>query len=423
MKKALGAVVLLLPALVLADVTVPDTPAGRALGAFIDTLNSDDPAAAQSFLTSHPSWMTVDSIANWKAGVGGYDLLEIYPGTPTNVFFRVRQKRWSVEEVGRLEVNARDMVSLEALGAWRIPPGATFEAVTLDDKTRGALLERAAGTLEKFHIDPVTGRKLSTYLRKQSAHGEYRGIAYGEVLARKVTQDLREFGHDDHLELRFSYALKPAKPSPQQAEQDARRMAAANCGFVKAEHLRPNVGYLKFDFFGDPEICAPTATAAMAFLADSDALIFDLRDNNGGRGGIGTLLASYLFAERTHLSDGYRRADNVTTEEWTLPYVPGRKFIDKPVVVLISKKTFSAGEGFTYVLQSLKRATVVGETTAGGSGTIEFKALDEHFTLVVPTGRVTSPANRASFDRTGVVPDVKVPADQALDAAMKLVAP
>jgi C-terminal processing protease CtpA/Prc len=105
-----------------------------------------------------------------------------------------------------------------------------------------------------------------------------------------------------------------------------------------------------------------------------------------------------------------------------LPYVPGRKFIDKPVLVLISNRTFSAGEGFAYLLKDLKRATLIGETTVGGSGTIEFKPIDAHFTLVLPTGRVVSPVTKTDWAGTGVEPDVKVPADQALDAALKLAA-
>jgi C-terminal processing protease CtpA/Prc len=88
--------------------------------------------------------------------------------------------------------------------------------------------------------------------------------------------------------------------------------------------------------------------------------------------------------------------------------------------VLISKRTFSAGEGLAYVLKDLKRATLIGETTVGGSGTIEFKPVDDHFTLVVPTGRVISPITKTDWAGTGVVPDVKVPADEALDAAKKL---
>ncbi len=112
----------------------------------------------------------------------------------------------------------------------------------------------------------------------------------------------------------------------------------------------------------------------------------------------------------------------MTTESWTLPYVPGKKFIDKPVFVLISKRTFSAGEGLAYVLKDLKRATLIGETTVGGSGTIEFKRIDDHFTLVVPTGRVISPITKTDWAGTGVEPDVKVESAKALDVALELAA-
>ena len=39
---------------------------------------------------------------------------------------------------------------------------------------------------------------------------------------------------------------------------------------------------MKFDMFADPEICGLTATAAMNFLGNVDAIIFDLRENGGG---------------------------------------------------------------------------------------------------------------------------------------------
>ena len=49
--------------------------------------------------------------------------------------------------------------------------------------------------------------------------------------------------------------------------------------------LRSDNGYLadvKFDMFANPEVCGPTAVAAMNFLANVDAIIFDLRGKRGG---------------------------------------------------------------------------------------------------------------------------------------------
>ena len=310
-----------LPALALADPAIPDTPAGRAFGAWIDAINHADHQDA--FFAHYHAWFAPETMAGWRADVGGYDLLEVYAGDATNVFFRVKQRRRPVEEIGRLEVDAKAPNTLKALGAWRYPAGAKVGPYRLDAAAVAKVIARVAETLERFHEDAAIGKRLAAEIRKRAAHGDYRGIAYGEVLAKQVTKDLRERAHDDHLEMRFSYSVATPESEANQAAEESRRARTANCGFEKAEHLRPNVGYLKFDFFADPDTCAATAQAAMSFLADSDALVFDLRDNRGGRGAMGELLATYLFADRTHLADDFRRADGARTESWTLPAVPG----------------------------------------------------------------------------------------------------
>lgn len=414
----LAVLLALLPVLSLADVSVPDTPAGHVLGAWLDAFNSADRARLESFLKAYSSEWSVDEMAEWNAETGGYDLLEVHANDRTNIFFRVKQKSSAVEEFGRMQVSAAEPVRMTTLDVRRIPVGARVEKVTLDDAARARVIGQVSVLLERFHEDRQIGKTLSAAVRRRAARGDYRALTYGDELARKLTEDLRETGLDKHLEVRFSYVIQSAQMPARDPAADS-RLRSANCGFEKAEHLRPNIGYVKFDFFADPEICAPTASAAMNFLADSDALIIDLRDNNGGRSGMVTFLVSYLFAERTHLSDNFRRADNVTTQEWTLPYVPGIKFVDKPVFVLISKRTFSAGEGFAYILKELKRATLIGETTVGSSGTIDFKPIDDHFTLVLPTGRVTSPVTNADWAGTGVEPDVKVAEADALDEALR----
>jgi hypothetical protein len=416
------ALLALIPSLSCADVAVPDTPAGKALSEFLDAVNSGDPARQESFLQRWPSRLSVSDIDQWYRVSGGYDLLEVRSSDSTNVFFRIKQRSRDVVEAGRLQVSAETPVSLKMVNAWRMPPGATWEPLTLDDAARARVIESAAVILERFHIDAKTGERLAAELRQRLASGEYRDIPYGDWLAKKVTSDLRDTVHDDHLQLRFSYWLTSAESTAKQDEEEARQAVAANCFFEKAEHLEGNIGYLKFNVFADAAACGSKASEVMDSLADSDALIFDLRDNRGGRGEMGERLASYLFAKRTHLSDAFRRADNVTTASWTTPHVPGSKFLGKPVYVLISGRTFSAGEGFAFVLQAQKRATIVGEATVGGSGTIEFKPVDGQFTVVVPTGRVTSPVSKADFVRTGVIPDIKAPADEALEVALKLAA-
>jgi C-terminal processing protease CtpA/Prc len=98
--------------------------------------------------------------------------------------------------------------------------------------------------------------------------------------------------------------------------------------------------------------------------------------------------------------------------------VPGQKFGgNKDVYVLTSRRTFSAAEEFTYNLQCLKRATIIGETTGGGAHPGGNQRVQEHFSVFVPSGRAINPITKTNWEGTGVKPDVEVPADQALKTA------
>jgi len=91
------------------------------------------------------------------------------------------------------------------------------------------------------------------------------------------------------------------------------------------------------------------------------------------------------------------------------------------VYVLTSARTFSGAEEFSYNLKSLKRATIVGETTGGGAHPVSGHRIDEHFMIGVPFARAINPITRTNWEGVGVEPDVKVPAADALATALKLI--
>jgi C-terminal processing protease CtpA/Prc len=195
-----------------------------------------------------------------------------------------------------------------------------------------------------------------------------------------------------------------------------------NCSFSKVEILNHNIGYVKFGAFPDPNLCGPTVVAAMNFVAHTDALIFDLRENHGGDPSMVDFMVSYLFREPTHINDLTNRHDNETHQYWTLPWIPGPRFIDQPVYVLTSHETFSGGEEFTFDLKTQKRATIVGETTGGGAHPVRGMPAGDHFTIGVPFGRPINPVTKGDWEGKGVEPDVKVSAADALTTAEKLAA-
>jgi C-terminal processing protease CtpA/Prc len=158
----------------------------------------------------------------------------------------------------------------------------------------------------------------------------------------------------------------------------------------------------------------------MGFVAHTDAIIFDIRQNGGGQPAMVTLIASYLFDRPTHLIDIYDRKENSTTQNWTLSYLPGPRLTKQPVFVLTSKRTFSGAEEFAFDLKNQKRATIVGETTGGGAHPVSGHMVADYFMVGVPSAKSLDPVTRTNWEGTGVEPDVKVPAADALATAEKL---
>lgn len=197
-------------------------------------------------------------------------------------------------------------------------------------------------------------------------------------------------------------------------------MLRQNCAFEKVDILPGNLGYIKFNAFFDPDVCAPTVVAAMGFVAHTDALIFDLRDNGGGEPAMVSFIASYLFDKPTHLNDLYTRKGNTTRQYWTAAYVPGTVMPKQPVFVLTSKQTFSGAEEFSYDLKTQKRATLIGETTGGGAHPVSGHLVGDYFDVGVPWGTAVNPITKTSWEGTGVEPDVKVAADDALKVAEQM---
>jgi hypothetical protein len=294
----------------------------------------------------------------------------------------------------------------------------------VDAATRTKVIEGALAALTRYYVFPDVAAKINISIRRGVAAKKYDGVTSGRAFAELLTNDLRVVNHDMHIGVEFSVEPVPDRKAelaltPAEREQLHRRFTFSNAGFVKAERLAGNVGYLRLDAFAPPEEAAPRMAAAMSLLTDTGALIIDMRSNGGGWPATVGLLISYLFPadEELHLHDLYSRFDGVTHQYWTSIEVSGKRYLGKPVYVLTSTHTFSAAEGLAYDLQALKRATIVGEVTGGGAHPSLVEKLDTHFLLIVPNARVINPVTHTDWEGTGVKPDVAVPADRALDVS------
>lgn len=407
--------------------TIPDGPAGQTLKAWLEAFNSGDKAQMEAYCHKYDPKESTDRMMSFRNMTGGFELLQILKSERLHVEFLVKERNSDTKAIGSLDVKDAEPAEVIQFGLRAIPAGTAVSDLTfrIDAATRARVIDASISQLNESYVFPDVAKRMEEAVRARQKRGEYDAITDGNALAAKLTEDFQEVSHDKHLHVDYSPVKIPdrpedAKPSPEEIAEYHRQMLRMNCGFEKVEHLSGNIGYLKFDMFADPEVCGPTAVAAMNFLGNVDSIILDLRENGGGDPKMIALISTYLFAEPTHLNDLWERKDNSTHQYWTLPYVPGKRLDDKPVYVLTSKDTFSGAEEFSYNLKNLKRATLVGETTGGGAHPVSGHRIDDHFMIGVPYARAINPISKTNWEGTGVEPDVKVPAADALATAEKL---
>jgi hypothetical protein len=291
----------------------------------------------------------------------------------------------------------------------------------MGSEERAEQVEEVIRRLAEHYVFPDVAAKLGEVLRRRLGEGAYAALD-DAAFATAVTADLQSVNGDKHLRLR--HHLDPVAEDGDAATGSADYRLEAELeafGIAAARRLAGNVGYLDTTMLYPPELAAPAIAAAMTLLASTDALLLDVRRNRGGTPGTSAFLQSYLVDEPTHYLDIYEREGDRTTQMWTLPYVPGRKFGGtKPVWVLTGPRTFSGGEDLAFSLQQQGRAKTVGEPSRGGAHPREQYKVDTHLDVTVSIARSLHPETGENWEGTGVRPDVPVAADEAFDTAYAL---
>ncbi|WP_306393651.1 S41 family peptidase [Telluria beijingensis] len=298
----------------------------------------------------------------------------------------------------------------------------SVQAESGPETARQAEIHKVVEKIHELYIDPDKVKNIGRALQR----AEFARPMSDEAFAKKVTDILSNETRDPHL--RLMYSVTPtssgssAAPTSSEIARREEYLRAQNHGIERVERLPGNIGYLRTRFFAPVTSSAPSIGAAMTLLANTDALIIDLRDNDGGSSAAVPFMASYLFDERKHIADLYTRKGDRTEQQWTSPAVPGVRYGgEKDVYLLTSKSTFSAAEGLAFALRGQKRVTIVGETTRGGAHPSSIERISPHLALMVPTSTARDPVTLQDWEGVGVAPDVAVPAVEALTRAQILI--
>lgn len=271
-------------------------------------------------------------------------------------------------------------------------------------------------------------QRLADGLLEISLRGGYDGIAPPSKLAEQLTRDLRRMSGDLHFAvehdpehasrlLEARAGLEAELPEIGHTAEELEQLRRTNYGFQQVERLSGNVALIELVRFDPLDLSRDTATAAMAFAANADAVIFDVRNNQGGKGDLVALLVSYFMTAGAELLSVFDRETGLTKVGHTLDSVPGKRMLDVPLFVVTGPNTASAAEAFAFTLQQVGRGTVVGEKTVGAAQGGGWVPVGDGFVVFIPTFRPFNQRTGKGWERTGVQPDLPTAADRALAAA------
>lgn len=285
-----------------------------------------------------------------------------------------------------------------------------------DDKIM--VISEITEKVKRYYVDKEAYKKVDSSLQSDLKKGTFNKMnkdSFGAFVAQKLRSDTG----DKHFSFRYLENYSPEKVVDEKEKEKLHHFhnSLENFGFENVRRLEGNIGYINYKGFASPESSAATLAAAMNFVANTNALIIDLRENEGGDNGMLLLFCSYFFDKKTDLYTTYFRHEEKTVVNSTQPDVSGAKYLHRNIYILTSTSTFSAAEALAYFLQQHKLAAVIGERTPGAANPVDHFVIQNQYLLLVPTGKVSSSTDHKNWEHIGVRPDQEVKAKDALKAA------
>jgi len=275
------------------------------------------------------------------------------------------------------------------------------------------IIEKVSSEINKLYFNETVAKSISDTLGIIKMQIKTESTV--DVFTNKINALLIKKSNDNHLKLYFdpnkfeSYAQN--ETAKRKYEYEAAKKI--NFGFTKVEILEGNIGYIEIIKFSGfiAEGSGPKIKSAMNMIDNTTALIIDLRKNGGGDGRVGDILETYFYPEENEI---YYDSISRTEKFKVLPFVEGKRYLNRPVYILTGLNTFSAAEGFSKFMQQNKKAIIIGEKTKGGGSSGSSVPLLEGFLCFIPT-------SFGSTDKeASVTPDYKTEDKNALNYAKYL---
>ncbi|MED6252822.1 hypothetical protein ATANTOWER_017529 [Ataeniobius toweri] len=291
-----------------------------------------------------------------------------------------------------------------------------------------SLIEDMAKIVMDNYCSPEKLVGMKEDIASATSNTEVLNIPEGELLANVLSNGVQTTVSDPRLKVSYEPNYVPVV-HPEMPPLPAEQLVAVLQSSIKLDILEGNIGYLRIDHILGEEVADKVGPLLVELvwnkILPTSALIFDLRyTSSGDISGIPYVVSYFTEAEPViHIDSIYDRPSNTTTKLLSMSTLLGERYsATKPLIILTSKNTKDIAEDVAYCLQSLKRATIVGEKTAGGSVKVDkVKVGDTDFYITLPTAKSINPITGSTWEITGVTPDVEVSAEDALATSIKII--
>jgi C-terminal processing protease CtpA/Prc len=295
----------------------------------------------------------------------------------------------------------------------------------------GTAINSITKLISEQYVYPGKAKAIAAHVLAENRKGYFNEVTSWKTFASAMTQCLQRFSNDGHLFVRNDEQKVRELLAAETAVPDSNAQASfkydpffygpaareKNFGFSEVKILAGNTGYIKLSEINISVKSLPVLYAAMSFVGNTKKLIVDLRNNGGGGSEIGPVLESFFLPGNTSLLEFKTRNGESKTDQ-TVLWLTEKKY-DHPLFILVNKGTASAAEAIAYALQQKKRATIIGQPTAGAANMSSWYVINNHLFISISTAAPTLPGKEESWEQKGVQPDHVVQSGEEIEYVLR----
>lgn len=270
----------------------------------------------------------------------------------------------------------------------------------ISEKQKREIIEDLSRALVDKYVISERGQTYSKELINKLDQGSFERINQGDWFAEELTKELKEISNDKHLQVIPPSRINEVVMRFGDEEASENTEGSLNpADIIDAKVLDQEYGLITIERFVDSEEVKLDTKKEFEKIKQTKGIIIDLRNSGGGDGKAVEDLLSYFFKSENPLSD---------------------HFSEKPIAVLTSSKTISAGEALSYEIKEKNRGTIIGQKTAGAGFLVNVFELKYGFHAVISTDTRFDVEKGEGWEGTGIIPDIAVSSREALDKAVEI---